>query len=144
MPPALTTSSHSIGAVVRLDARDPPTTDAVDDRDAGDGRAWTSPPHPRLPGPCRQRHRQVGRIELAVGGQERRAEHAGGVEQAVEEIVGLLGRHELERAAGRRPSGLPLQLLTPSEGSTPTAASRPLANRGRGPVAARRRYRSVP
>ncbi len=60
----------------------------------------------------RERHRQIGRVELAIGREVHRAEHAGRIEQAVEQLDGVLGGDQLQRQPERRrPARLPRELL---------------------------------
>src|SRR5438874_660395 len=61
----------------------------------------------------RQGERQLARVDVAVGRQEGRTEHARGRHRR-EELLRLVGRDELERQTkGLRPTGLARELLQP-------------------------------
>ena len=108
MPPALTTISHSIRP---LSVCDRPHAAAVD-LDAGDPRLGEDR-GAALAGPLGERQGELARVEVAVGGQEGGAVHALDRHRR-EELLGLLGGHEMERQPeGLGPGGLALQLLHP-------------------------------
>ena len=108
MPPALTTISVSI----RPRSVSTPVTRP----------RWTATPVTRVPvaisaprrrAPFGERERELARVDVAVGRQERRAEDAVRGHRW-EELLRLVGRDELERQTERlRPARLPRDLLHP-------------------------------
>ena len=95
-------------AVVGLDSRYPPALDSETGH-AGLGRDL----RPAAPRALCERHRELARVDVAVGGQIRRAEHPVDGHRR-EKPLGFLGRDEVERQAeGLGPAGLAMQLLHP-------------------------------
>ena len=95
-------------AAVGLDARHAPALDG-DARDAGAGRDLCA----AAPRPFGERERELARVDVAVGGQERRAEDAVR-DHRWKELLRLVGRDQLERQTERlRPARLPRDLLHP-------------------------------
>ena len=96
------------GAAVGLDASDAAALDG-DPGDAGTRRDLGA----ALAGALRERERELARVDVAVGRQEGRAEHAVGRHRR-EALLRLVRRDELEREPERlRPAGLPRELLHP-------------------------------